>query len=398
MSSRQRTRLISLLLAIAVAAPAVIAGGVSAQNATPSDPTKAQFKLVEVLTGLDQPVQLVDPDDGSQRLFIVEKTGLVLIYQNKQVIDTPFLDISGLVSGGSEQGLLSLAFHPDFKSNGTFYIDYTDVNGDSNIVRYHVSADDPNVADANSAEQILFVDQPFENHNGGLVMFGPDGYLYIGFGDGGSQGDPNGNGQNLSEPLASILRIDVDHTEGDEAYAIPKDNPFVDDPNAAPEVWDYGLRNPWRFSFDRKTKDLYIADVGGSVYEEIDVEPAGTGGFNYGWVIMEGPECYGGGSDCSQDGLTLPVAQYTHDFGCSVTGGYVYRGDNQESLVGLYFFADYCSGLLWALGKNSAGDWIMSDPVETGLAISSFGEDRNGEIYATDLNGGLYRLVEQGNE
>jgi len=395
MPSFSQLRRGSIPLALMLAISTIFAVGASAQNATPADPTTVHFKLVQVLTGLDQPLQLVDPADGSKRLFIVEKTGKVLIYLDKQVLDTPFLDISGLVSSGSEQGLLSLAFHPDFKNNGTFFVDYTDVNGDSNIVRYKVSAGDPNVADPNSAEQILFVDQPFPNHNGGLVMFGPDGYLYIGFGDGGSQGDPNGNGQNLSDLLASILRIDVDLTEGDKHYAIPKDNPFVGQPNAAPEVWDYGLRNPWRFSWDRETKDLYIADVGGGDFEEIDFEPAGKGGNNYGWVIMEGTECYGGGSDCNQEGLTLPVAEYTHEFGCSITGGYVYRGDNQKSLIGLYFFGDYCSGLLWALGKNANGDWVMSDPVETGLGISSFGEDRNGEIYVTDLSGGLYRLVQE---
>jgi glucose/arabinose dehydrogenase len=250
------------------------------------------------------------------------------------------------------------------------------------------------VADPESAEQVVFVDQPFPNHNGGQVVFGPDGYLYIGLGDGGSQGDPNNNGQDLSTLLGSILRIDVDNAEGDKPYAIPDDNPFVDDPNAAPEVWDFGLRNPWRFSFDRETGELYIADVGGGTYEEINFEPAGEGGVNYGWVIMEGTECYQE-AGCDTDGLTLPVAEYTHEFGCSVTGGYVYRGDDQESLIGLYFFADYCSGLLWALGRNEAGEWIMSEPVETGLAISSFGEDRNGEIYVTDLNGGVYRLVEE---
>jgi glucose/arabinose dehydrogenase len=326
-------------------------------------------------------------------LFIVQKSGVVLIYFDKQVLETPFLDISSLTSQNSEQGLLGLDFHPDFKNNGEFFVDYTDVNGDTVVARYQVSGDDPNLADPNSAEQLLFVDQPFPNHNGGNVIFGPDGYLYIGLGDGGSQGDPNNNGQDLSTLLGSILRIDVDNTEGDKPYAIPDDNPFVDDPNAAPEIWDYGLRNPWRFSWDRETDELYIADVGGGVYEEINVEPAGSGGNNYGWVIMEGSECYQG-ADCSTDGLTLPVAEYTHEFGCSVTGGYVYRGDNQESLIGLYFFADYCSGLMWALGKNDAGEWIMSEPIESGLSISSFGEDRNGEIYVTDLNGGLYRLVE----
>ncbi|MFL5758196.1 MAG: PQQ-dependent sugar dehydrogenase [Thermomicrobiales bacterium] len=393
MSSSRLAQFGSLLVVLTIAIPAVLTTGASAQNATPAEPATAKFKLVEVLTGLNQPLQLVDPDDGSRRLFVVEKTGQVLIYLDKKLLDTPFLDIGSLVSSGSEQGLLSLAFHPDFKSNGFFFVDYTDANGDSNIVRYKVSANDPNVADPESAERILFLDQPFANHNGGLVMFGPDGYLYIGFGDGGSQGDPNGNGQNKSDLFASILRIDVDHTAGDKPYAIPKDNPFVDDANAAPEVWDSGLRNPWRFSWDRETKDLYIADVGGGVYEEIDVEPRAKGGNNYGWVVMEGQDCYQD-SSCSQEGLTLPVAEYTHDLGCSVTGGYVYRGENQKSLVGLYFFGDYCSGLLWALGKNADGKWVMSDPVETNTSISSFGQDRNGEIYVTDLNGGLYRLVE----
>jgi glucose/arabinose dehydrogenase len=391
----RRLRLITSLIVLAAIGLSFIGKGVTAQEDEPNDPTKASFKLVEVATGLNGgPLGLVDPDDGSRRLFIVQKSGVVLIYVDKQLIETPFLDISGLTSQSSEQGLLGLDFHPDFKNNGQFYVDYTDVNGDTVVARYRVSGDDPNVADPNSAEQLLFVDQPFPNHNGGGVMFGPDGYLYVSFGDGGSQGDPNGNGQNISEVLGSIIRIDVDNTEGDKPYAIPDDNPFVDDPNAAPEIWDFGLRNPWRFSWDRETGELYIADVGGGVYEEINVEPADSGGNNYGWVIMEGPECYEG-SGCSTDGLTLPVAQYTHDFGCSVTGGYVYRGDDQESLIGLYFFADYCSGLMWALGKNDAGEWIMSDPIETGLAISSFGEDRNGEIYATDLNGGLYRLVEE---
>jgi glucose/arabinose dehydrogenase len=389
-----RLRLLTSILMLAAAGSSLIGMNARAQSDTPNDPTSVNFKLVEVATGLNGgPLNLVDPDDGSQRLFIVQKSGVVLIYVDKQVLETPFLDIGSLTSQSSEQGLLGLDFHPDFKNNGEFFVDYTDVNGDTVVARYHVSEEDANVADPNSAEQLLFVDQPFPNHNGGNVMFGPDGFLYISFGDGGSQGDPNGNGQNVGELLGSIIRIDVDNTEGDKPYTIPDDNPFVDDPNAAPEIWDYGLRNPWRFSWDRETKELYIGDVGGGVYEEINVEPAGEGGKNYGWVIMEGPDCYEG-AGCSTDGLTLPVAQYTHDFGCSVTGGYVYRGDDQESLIGLYFFADYCSGLMWALGKNDAGEWIMSDPIETGLAISSFGEDRNGEIYVTDLNGGLYRLVE----
>jgi glucose/arabinose dehydrogenase len=360
----------------------------------PFDPSTFSVKLTEVSSGLSQPLEVVDPNDGSGRLFIVEKTGTVRILNDGQVSDTPFLDITDHVSGGSEQGLLSLAFDPKFKENGVFYIDYTNTDGNTRVERWRLSNDNPDQADPSTAFQILAVDQPYPNHNGGLLMFGPDGELYIGLGDGGSQGDPNGNGQNLNTLLGKILRIHVDptNTDADHPYSIPKDNPFVDKLNARPEIWSYGLRNPWRFSFDRKTGDVYIADVGQSTYEEIDVQPANSkGGENYGWNIMEGDSCYAA-TPCVQSGLTLPVFTYTHDSGCSVTGGFVYRGKAFSSLDGIYLFADYCSGLLWGLGKNADGAWTASAPVDTGLSVSSFGEDASGELYVTDLNGGVYKV------
>jgi glucose/arabinose dehydrogenase len=363
--------------------------------AAPFDPSSFTVKLDEVASGLSQPVDIVDPNDGSGRLFIVEKTGTIRILKDGKLSDTPFLDISDHVSTGSEQGLLSLAFDPKFKQNGVFYIDYTNSDGNTRVERWTVSNDDPDQADANSVFQILAVDQPYLNHNGGLLMFGPEGDLYIGLGDGGSQGDPNGNGQNLDTLLGKILRIEVDpgNTDAGHPYSIPKDNPFVDQQNARPEIWAYGLRNPWRFSFDMETGDLYIADVGQSSFEEIDFQPSDSkGGQNYGWNIMEGDSCYAT-SPCDQSGLTLPVFAYSHDSGCSVTGGYVYRGEDSPSLDGVYLFADYCSGLLWGLGKNADGAWVASQPVDTGLSVSSFGEDASGELYVTDLNGGVYKVA-----
>jgi glucose/arabinose dehydrogenase len=362
--------------------------------AAPFDPSTFSVKLTEIASGLSQPLEVVDPDDGSGRLFIVEKTGTVRILKDGKMSDSPFLDITDHVSSGSEQGLLSLAFDPKFKDNGVFYIDYTNTDGNTRVERWHVSKDNPDKADPSSVFQILAVDQPYPNHNGGLLMFGPDGDLYIGLGDGGSEGDPNENGQNLNTLLGKILRIHVDPETNDanHPYSIPKDNPFVDKQDARAEIWAYGLRNPWRFSFDRKTGDLYIADVGQNTYEEIDVQPAKSkGGENYGWNTMEGDSCYVT-SPCDQSGLTLPVFTYTHDSGCSVTGGFVYRGKASPSLDGVYLFSDYCSGLLWGLGKNSDGAWVASKPVDTGLSVSSFGEDANGELYVTDLNGGVYKV------
>ncbi|MGH9204833.1 MAG: PQQ-dependent sugar dehydrogenase, partial [Vicinamibacterales bacterium] len=302
---------------------------------------------------------LAHTGDGSGRLFVVEQRGRIYVIENGRRLETPFLDLTSLVSAtGYERGLLSIAFHSDYASNGLFFVDYTrQSDGATVIARYHVS-DDPNVADSDSGEILLTIDQPEANHNGGLVKFGPDGYLYIGMGDGGGAGDRHGtigNGQDPNALLGKMLRIDVN---GGEPYAIPPSNPFANGTNARPEIWATGMRNPWRFSFDRTTGDLFIADVGQSAYEEINFQPASSsGGENYGWRIMEGAHCFNPGSGCDQSGLTLPVAEYGRQGGCSVTGGYVYRGSALPEWQGVYFYADFCSGEVWGLLRNPDGNW-----------------------------------------
>ena len=364
---------------------------VSAQTPESSfDPAGYSLNLEPVVTGLSSPVQMIDPNDGSGRLFVVQQTGQVVIVQDGVVTGT-LMDISGQISTGSEQGLLSIALHPDFAENGRFFIDYTDATGNTQIEEWKISADDPNLADPATATTILSVEQPAENHNGGLLLFGPDGYLYIGLGDGGNQGDPNANGQNLGVLLGKILRIDIDKTDGDLPYAIPADNPFIDRADARSEIWAYGLRNPWRFSFDRETGDLYIGDVGQGEIEEANYQPAGEGGLNYGWNTMEGTRCYLE-ADCDQTGLTLPFFEYYHSSGagCSITGGYVYRGEAVASLSGGYIAGDYCTGYIWAVNPETGA---ATDGIESGLAISSFAEDAQGELYVVDLNGGLYKII-----
>jgi glucose/arabinose dehydrogenase len=276
--------------------------------------------------------------------------------------------------------LLGLAFHPQYAQNGRFFVNYTDVNGDTVIARYQVSSD-PNVADANSEVKLVGVDQPYANHNGGVLTFGPDGYLYAGLGDGGSQGDPNGNGQNTGVLLGKILRLDVDSAE---PYALPPDNPFGN------EVWAYGLRNPWRLSFDRSTGDLYIGDVGQSQWEEIDYLPSGSaGGTNFGWNLREGAHDYNGSA--SPD-LTEPIAEYSHqEGGCSVTGGYVYRGSMPE-WNGIYLYGDYCTGLIWGLMRDNDG-WQKQQLFQIAARITSFGQDTAGEIYLVSDSGMIYRLA-----
>jgi glucose/arabinose dehydrogenase len=345
-----------------------------------------------VVSGLASPVFLTAAPGDAERLFVVERGGRVVIIRNGAVLASPFLDIQDLVTSGGERGLLSMAFHPDFSQNGEFFVDYTDVNSDTRVARYQVSAD-PDVADPASGEVILTVAQPYSNHNGGQLAFGPDGMLYIGLGDGGSAGDPLGNGQDPTTLLGAILRIDVD---GGAPYVIPADNPFVSDGEARDEIWTYGLRNPWRFSFDRQTGDLYIGDVGQSAWEEVDVQPAASGGGeNYGWNIMEGTHCYDATS-CDQAGLDLPVLEYSHSEGCSITGGYVYRGSSLPILTGHYLYADYCSG--WIRSFRYVGgeavdlrDW--SSALAPGTGISSFGQDALGELYVMTLSGDVFRIV-----
>lgn len=344
----------------------------------------------QIFDGLDNPVGYIDANDGSGRFFIVEQSGRVLISAGGDLRETPFLDIGELISTSSEQGLLSMALDPGFPDNGRVFVSYTDTEGDSQIVRYTVSPDDPNQLDPSTATTILSLDQPYQNHNGGNILFGPDGFLYIGFGDGGSQGDPDNRAQDPGILFAKILRIDVSGDQ--EPYGIPADNPFVDDASFAPETFAWGFRNPWRFSFDRETGDLWIGDVGQSTIEEIDLIPAGTSGQNFGWSIMEGNECYDTGN-CDDAGLTAPVDQYTHDYGCSVTGGFVYRGSIVPDLAGTYLFADYCTGYLWGLIANGDGSFSTSDLLETGYNPSSFAQDASGELYVLDLSGGIYRIV-----
>ena len=330
------------------------------------------------------------PPGDTQRLFVVEQSGAIRIIDQGVVQGTAFLTIPSLSSVG-EQGLLSVAFHPLYNANGLFYVYYTDASGDTRVERYSVSTD-PNVADASSASLVLAVGQPAGNHNGGLLKFGPDGYLYIGLGDGGGSNDQFQNGQDSTTLLGSLLRIDVD---GGTPYAIPPDNPFVGDPDARPEIWAYGLRNPWRYSFDRSTGDLFIADVGQGSWEEINRRPASsTGRENYGWNVMEGAHCFQSGS-CDQTGLVLPVHEYDHSSRCSVTGGYVYRGAALPSIQGHYVYGDYCDGKVRSfriIGGVATDHRNWAADFGTLRGITSFGEDVNGEIYIT-AGGNVYGIV-----
>ena len=341
-------------------------------------PDPNNFTWLPIVSGLDRPVAVQSAHDGSGRLFIIEKYGAIRIFKDGQLYSQPFLSIDDRVNDDSnEMGLLGLAFDPNYASNGYFYVNYTGNGGHTRISRFQANGD---VADPNSENVLMIVRQPFPNHNGGAVVFGPDGYLYLGLGDGGAAGDPFKNGQDTSSLLGKILRIDVNN--GDP-YAIPADNPFGN------EVWAYGLRNPWRFSFDRVTGDLWIGDVGQNAYEEIDFLPAGSpGGANFGWSVMEGNHGYDGEP---QPGFLLPAAEYSHDFGCSVTGGYVYRGSLPE-WNGIYLYGDYCSGKIWGLILSN-GQWQFQVMFEAGVTITSFGEDEAGELYFSSDNGSVYILA-----
>jgi hypothetical protein len=355
-------------------------------EAAAPDTSAVKLDTEVVARGLEAPLYLTAPA-GDARLFVVEQPGRIRVIVGGVLQAAPFLDLTSRVSYGGEQGLLSMAFHPDYAANGYFYVDYTDTAGDTRVERYHVSAD-PNVADPASAKLILFVDQPYANHNGGLVVFGADGKLYVGLGDGGSGGDPQGNGQNRGTLLGKLLRIDVD---AGDPYRVPPDNPFVGVSGARGEIWAYGLRNPWRFAFDRETQRLYIADVGQNAWEEVDVTPAAAGGLDFGWNVMEGDQCYNA-SSCNQAGLTLPVLVYGHSDGCSITGGYVYRGLSIPALRGTYFYSDYCSGWLKSFRYNGS----VTEKKDWGLNLGrvlSFGEDAAGELYVLSANGNVYRLV-----
>ena len=347
-----------------------------------------------VATGFDRPIYVGHAGDASGRLFVVEKQGRILVVHNGQVRNDPFLDITDRVrSQAYEQGLFSVAFHPGYPTNGRIFVDYTDHNGDTVVSEFTA---DPGQAkaDPQSERVLLEIEQPYENHNGGMIAFGPqDGFLYISAGDGGSGGDPLGNGQNASTLLGSLLRIDVNSESG---YAIPVDNPFASQPDKRAEIFAYGLRNVWRFSFDRITGDLWLADVGQNDLEEVHLALAPLrGGLNFGWNIMEGSACFPPVvPNCSSEGLQLPLAEYGRDNGCSITGGYVYRGQAFPALAGAYIFGDYCSGRVWTLHLDDQGAWQMIQRADFDFLIPTFGEGGDGELYLTDDAGGrLLRLV-----
>ncbi|MBA2448163.1 MAG: PQQ-dependent sugar dehydrogenase [Chloroflexi bacterium] len=376
-----------------------------AKSFTPASQAAATLQLQPVASGISEPVFVTHAPDGSGRLFVVERGGRIKIVQQGQVQGT-FLDVSAAITtSNGEQGLLGLAFHPNYAragqaGHGRFVIGYTSAGplatsctdttvgrSANSVARYQVSATNPSQADPATARVLVSIPDPFGNHNGGMVGFGPDGHLYVSTGDGGSAGDPCNNAQNLESLLGKILRLNVD---GNGGYTIPSDNPFVGKPGRD-EIWAYGLRNPWRFSFDRETGDLFIGDVGQGSREEINHQPRGQGGANYGWKPVEGSICYVSG--CNPALYSPPISDYDHSLGCSVTGGYLYRGSLAPSLRGQYVFGDYCSGRIWSLQKVGS-IWSRTLLLDTAYGITSFGEDEAGELYMTASNGTVYRFAE----
>ena len=331
-------------------------------------------------------VDIANAGDGSNRLFLVQQGGQIHIIKNGQTLDDPFLDISADVQSGGERGLLSLAFAPDYDSSGLFYVWYTRPGGTTVLSRFEVS-NDPDLADRPSEELILSVGQPYANHNGGRLQFGPDGMLYLGLGDGGSSNDPENRAQDGSTLLGKLIRIDVDPAHG--TYAIPPGNPFVGNGGVMDEIWATGLRNPWKISFDRDTGDLYIADVGQESREEVNFQAASSaGGENYGWNLMEGTQCAGGNCD---PGFILPVTEYTHADGCSITGGEVYRGSAYPNLFGSYLYGDYCTGIIWSL-ERSGDSWITTQLADTNYSIQTFGLAEDGSVYVASRVGGVFLI------
>lgn len=365
----------------ASAGPATTASGASAH---------AGPRLAAVRRGLGDALFVTAAPGQPNRLYIVQQSGRVLILQNGRLLKTPFLNVSSLISSGGEQGLLGLAFHPRYASNGRFYVNYTNRAGDTRVVEYRRAS--ANRANPRSARRLLAIDQPFANHNGGHLAFGPDGRLYVGTGDGGSGGDPQGNGQRVDTLLGKILRIDVDTRTGGLPYGIPADNPYATG-GGRREIYSYGLRNPWRFSFDRATGDIWIGDVGQSEIEEIDHRPeGGARGANFGWNAFEGTRPFGGTRRGSEP--VPPVAEYSHDKGCSVTGGYVSRGTRAPSLAGRYVYADFCSGRVWSMRAGENPGDVREETGRLGRSVSnvtSFGEGLGGDLYML-AGGTLYRF------
>jgi len=380
-----------VLLIVGVVA---LAGLLACDSELPPPTTNILVERVFPDLSFQEMTNLVQPDDTSGLIFITEQRGIIYSFSagSPQQADI-FLDITDRVNrGGNEEGLLGLAFGPDYQENGYFYIYYSAADPSRSVLsRFNLDEEDTDVADPESEVIIMEVEQPYSNHNAGQLVFGPDSYLYIALGDGGSAGDPLGNGQNLGTLLGSILRIDVSGLSAPWDYEIPADNPFVGTEGAREEIWAYGLRNPWRFSFDSETGLLWAGDVGQSSWEEIDIIAKGA---NYGWNIMEGSHCYSPATGCNQSGLTLPVVEYDHSQGCSVTGGYVYRGDQIPSLQGYYIYGDYCSGNIWALAYNGSVVTENILLVDSELSITTFGEDLAGNLYILDRQGGIYTLVQ----
>ena len=355
--------------------------------------------LVETQSGLRNPVDFGHARDGSGRVYVVEQIGLVQAFTDGDQGETPFMDIRDRVSCCGERGLLGIAFPADFSSSRTLYVNYTTTDPGSlhtRVSRFRLRPDVHQV-DPDTEEILMQFHQPWRNHNGGQIAFGPDGYLWIGTGDGGSAADPQDNGQKGQTLLGKLLRIDVSASAG-APYAIPDDNPFVGNDQFLDEIWAYGLRNPWRFSFDRETGDLYIADVGQNAWEEVNFQPADSpGGENYGWRIMEGLHCFNPSSGCPTAGLTMPVAEYDRISGLSITGGYVYRGQTHPSMRGIYFFADYVTGNIWGL-RQVNGVWESELLLDSPHSVSSFGEDEAGNLYLVDYKGTIYQIQAAGQD
>ena len=401
MSLRRRSCTLAAL-ALAAATLAGCGSGGDAAEATPpaqsgsgerTESAATGVRLVRVRAGLDDALYVTAAPGQPGRLYIVQQSGRVRILDHGRLLAAPFLDVSASIVAGGEQGLLGLAFHPDYASNGRLYVDYTNTAGDTRVVEYTRAS--VNRADPGSARTLLGIDQPFSNHNGGDVAFGPDGLLYIATGDGGSGGDPNGNGQNLDTLLGKLLRIDVNGRSRGLEYGIPSDNPFASG-GGRPEIYSYGLRNPWRFSFDRTRGDIWIGDVGQGDIEEIDYRGKGRArGVNFGWNAFEGRSPFKGAGAVRGAKPVPPVAQYTHASGCSVTGGYVYRGAKVKGMLGRYVYADFCSGRVWSLRAGPKPGGLREETGRLGVTLSnvtSFGEGLGGELYVI-ANGALYRFA-----
>ncbi|OLC86589.1 MAG: hypothetical protein AUH88_04400 [Acidobacteria bacterium 13_1_40CM_4_61_5] len=364
-------------------------------NTSPPPPPTLQVELVPVASGFSNPLDIQQPNDGSGRLFIVEQGGRIKIIQNGNVLRIPYLDVSSLIVSGGEEGLLGLAFHPNFSQNGCFYVNYTTTRLTRTlqtvIAEYRATPASANTVSTVTEQRLITLDQPFSNHNGGGLAFGPDGDLYIGLGDGGGAGDPNGNGQNKNTLLGKLLRIQV-NCNG--TYTIPADNPFVGQSNVRTEIWAYGLRNPFRFSFDKSDGRLFAGDVGQDRFEEVDIVNRGD---NLGWNIMEGDQCFSPMTGCNMTGLKLPIFTYDHSqLDETVIGGYVYHGTNISALAGNYVFGDFISGRIWSLAQNGQGQWVRTFLLNSaGNDLASFGQDTNGELYIARYSSGVVARLHQ---